>query len=128
MIDIGIVTAIYLSSDDQVLAVQGSSGSSQFLRFFDPQRCSPLGKPIVSGTDITVTANDIFVKPSCVCDEAFEARCSCQSARVIEFQRDCKPLDNSALAEKMTEKLLGLAFTGTRQVAFPSTARARFIN
>jgi len=122
--DVSLVTAVYAAPGRSFVIVITSSGSSAIAHFIELAACADKW-PVIkrAASDAKVAGNRLSFLPVCE-GGGSNAPAHCTSARVYIIQDDVPPSYLRSESFKVTEKELGVGFTGEAKVMDPRTPRA----
>ena len=126
--DVSLVTAIYAAPGRSFVVVLTSSGSSAIAHFIELASCAEKWPAVKrAASDVQVAANRISFLPACE-GGGSNAPAHCTSARVYLIQNDAPPSYLRSASYRLTEKELGVGFTGEAKVMDPHTPRAMIVH
>ena len=124
-----LVVEVYAPRDAAVAIIVSYSGSMSYINFVDLETCKPKYPRLeVYSESIQVSYNQIAIFPGCECTDApANTACQCQAARVYRLGPDYRPVLDGKESLSLTQRHLGVAFTGEGWVYKPKTAQARLL-
>jgi hypothetical protein len=125
--DVSLVTKVFGASGAGYLVVVSSSGSKQFIHYVDSKSCAPAWPALELYTEgIEISGDRMTVQPGCECP-GDAAPCECSAARILKLTSNAAPAELAEESRALTQKILGVAFTGHAKVKDPKTSRAVLI-
>jgi hypothetical protein len=123
--DVSLVTGVYASPGRGFVLVLTTSGSSAIAHFVDLASCAEKWPPIRrAASGVRVAGNRLSFLPACE-GGGSNAPAQCTAARVYSLKSDdTPPAILRSTSYKLTEKELGVGFTGEAKVMDPRTPRA----
>lgn len=124
---VSLVSAVWVASESVPAIVVTENGSITYVQFVDTSSCAQKWPRIKAFTeDVRVLPDRLEILPGCTCDKT-EAPCSCSAARVYKLQVDRAPTLLAQASRRLTKQVLGVEFSGNRNVLHPKTPQARLV-
>lgn len=126
--DVSLVTALYAATGRSYVIVLTSSGANAIAHFIDLASCAVRWPPIKrAASDVKVAGNRLSFLPVCE-GGASNTPALCTSARMYLIRDDVPPAYLKSGSYKLTEKEVGVGFTGEAKVMDPHTPRAMIVH
>ncbi|MEK6749259.1 MAG: hypothetical protein AABY83_08640 [Pseudomonadota bacterium] len=113
-------------STAKVAIVVHFSGSTTYVDLFDSATCHARMPRIEAMTEkVEVAASRITIWPGC---EPIDKHVSnCMSAQVFDFDAEFRATPNMAASRALTQKVVGLDFSGVKKVYDAKTSHAKLV-
>ena len=124
---VSLVVAVHASSSNRFIVVVTNSGSISYVNFIDSLSCAARWPRIKSLTDgVRLVRDRLEILPGCECGDAGQP-CSCTAAQVFRLGTDQAPVFLRTDSLKLTGQVIGVEFSGERQVLIPKTSHVRLL-
>jgi hypothetical protein len=125
--DQGITTRVFISQDQTHLLFFSYSGSMSSFSMVRVDRCRSEAKLTAYTPKATIADNLLKVEPGCECEDDTKAKCQCDPGGVFDLGTDCvfRRLKDASLQQ--ARKSLGVGIESESRLAYPGTARAKFL-
>ena len=124
---VSLVNAVWVADETDFAIVITENGSITYVQFVDMSSCAQKWPRLKAFTeDIKVLTDRLEILPGCSCDK-MGAPCSCSAARIYKLQGDHAPALLGQASRRLTKEVLGVEFSGNRNVLHPKTPQARLV-
>ena len=125
--DLSLITAVYASSGRAFVIVLTSSGSNAIAHFIDADSCASKWPAIKrAASAVNVEGNRLTFSAACE-GGGKNAPALCTAARVYGIEDDSPPAYLKSESYKLTQKEIGVGFSGEARVVDPRTPRAMMV-
>jgi hypothetical protein len=126
-VGVSLITAVYSAPGAEAAVVVTYSGSLTYVHFIGLKSCKELSATIRAFTEgVEVSGRRLTIQPGCESAGA-KLPSTCSAAQVFELDKSDRPqlLEKESL--ELTQRVVGVAFQGTKKVKDPKSPAARIV-